>query len=427
LNTLAVRIAALAALACLFAAAPAFADQDEGPSFSWSPSLPYSQDVVTFTSGSTSSSQTWSFGPKATPSTATGRSVNVEFSKGGAYNVTLTAGGDQRVKTVWVLNRKPVAAFTATPAQPAPGQAVTFDGGGSTDADGSVSQWKWDWNNDGEIDATGKTPSHSFARGHRTVTLRVVDDQGATSAPQTLALLVDSPPSAAFLFAPRNPVPGEAVTFTSNASSDGGSIASQTWDLDGDGAFDDGTAASQSFAYAAGSYTAALRVVDDLGVSSTTFQTFTVAAPAPSGDGSHGGGAPAGGEVLGVRRGSGVLSFSPSPFIRIKGHTTGRGARIELFTVRAPSGATVTVRCKGKLCPFKLRKARVSRRSTGVVRFRAVEKMLRAGIVLEVRVTKPGYVGKFTRFRIGRLKAPVRWDGCLVPGRSAPSDCQGGV
>jgi hypothetical protein len=38
-------------------------------------------------------------------------------------------------------------------------------------------------------------------------------------------------------------------------------------------------------------------------------------------------------------------------------------------------------------------------------------------------VTKDGYIGRYTRFRVGKVKPPVRWDGCLMPGATKATDC----
>ena len=72
-----------------------------------------------------------------------------------------------------------------------------------------------------------------------------------------------------------NPTSGPApltVAFTGSGSSDpeGGPLT-YAWDLDGDGQFDDSTAANPSYTYQQiGTYTAALRVTDNQGASSTS-------------------------------------------------------------------------------------------------------------------------------------------------------------
>jgi len=45
--------------------------------------------------------------------------------------------------------------------------------------------------------------------------------------------------------------------------------------------------------------------------------------------------------------------------------------------------------------------------------------------VIELLVTSPGKIGKFTRFRIRRGKAPLRRDMCVAPGSSKPVRCEG--
>jgi PKD repeat protein len=74
------------------------------------------------------------------------------------------------------------------------------------------------------------------------------------------------------------------VQFDGTRSSDpeGGSL-SFAWDLDGDGAFDDSTAARPSYTYAAdGAYAARLRVTDSQGASSTASVTITVGNTPPT-------------------------------------------------------------------------------------------------------------------------------------------------
>ncbi|WP_212719536.1 PKD domain-containing protein [Blastococcus sp. CCUG 61487] len=72
-------------------------------------------------------------------------------------------------------NQAPVAAFTAAVDQ----LALAVDGSGSTDADGTVAGYAWDFG-DGTT-ATGATAQHAYAAaGSYTVTLTVTDDAGAT-------------------------------------------------------------------------------------------------------------------------------------------------------------------------------------------------------------------------------------------------------
>ncbi len=112
------------------------------------------------------------------------------------------------------------------------------------------------------------------------------------------------------------------------------------------------------------------------------------------------------------------LSFDPFPVVRIRGELTPTGARVTLLSVRAPSDARVDVDCTGKDCP-----ARHYRSSGGDHRLRKFERSLRAGTRLQVRVTKPGYIGKYTEFVIRRHAEPKRSDRCLAPGATRPVQC----
>ena len=113
--------------------------------------------------------------------------------------------------------------------------------------------------------------------------------------------------------------------------------------------------------------------------------------------------------------------LTPFPIVRIRGRLTSRGAVITLLSVRAPRGARVAVTCTGgtrRGCPRGLRA-----RTAAAVSFPAVKRHLRAGAALEVRVTRSGTIGKYTRFTIRKGRSPVRRDSCLLPGRSKPSAC----
>lgn len=90
-------------------------------------------------------------------------------------------------------NQSPTASFTTSPSSPLPGESVTFDAGGSSDSDGTIASYDWDFTNDGTVDATGQTTTHSYASaGDYTVTLTVTDTDGATaSSSATVAVRTD--------------------------------------------------------------------------------------------------------------------------------------------------------------------------------------------------------------------------------------------
>ncbi|MBO2460090.1 PKD domain-containing protein [Actinomadura sp. LCR2-06] len=72
-------------------------------------------------------------------------------------------------------NQPPAAAFTSSCTE----LACAFDGSGSSDPDGTVAGYAWDFG-DGTT-GTGAKPSHTYASaGEYTVKLTVTDDKGAT-------------------------------------------------------------------------------------------------------------------------------------------------------------------------------------------------------------------------------------------------------
>lgn len=116
-----------------------------------------------------------------------------------------------------------------------------------------------------------------------------------------------------------------------------------------------------------------------------------------------------------------LLMMTPFPIVRILGQTTRNGARIRILSVRAPASATILVRCRRQRCS-----ARTRRQGRGIrrpVRFKRFERRLRAGTILEVFVGRAGAIGKYTRFRIRRNRAPSRRDLCLLPGATRGSTC----
>ncbi len=88
-------------------------------------------------------------------------------------------------------NQPPTAAFSTTTA----GMTVTVDGSGSTDPDGSVVSYQWDFGDGGK--ASGAKQSHTYASaGTYTVGLTVTDDAGATDrATRSVTVGGSAPPT----------------------------------------------------------------------------------------------------------------------------------------------------------------------------------------------------------------------------------------
>jgi hypothetical protein len=114
------------------------------------------------------------------------------------------ANGAKPAQKVWVdgvkaeragaspTNHAPVASFTVA----ASGLTATFDGGGSSDADGTPLTYAWAFG-DGAT-GTGRTASHTFAAGTYTARLTVSDGALTGTATKTVTLAASPPPSSSF-------------------------------------------------------------------------------------------------------------------------------------------------------------------------------------------------------------------------------------
>ncbi|MCF7890161.1 cadherin domain-containing protein [Candidatus Bipolaricaulota bacterium] len=81
-------------------------------------------------------------------------------------------------------NQSPRADFAYEPSEPEVNETINFYGALSSDSDGSISTYRWDWTNDGRYDTTASAPTstHSFPDYDiYTVKLQVVDDDGGTA------------------------------------------------------------------------------------------------------------------------------------------------------------------------------------------------------------------------------------------------------
>jgi hypothetical protein len=110
--------------------------------------------------------------------------------------------------------------------------------------------------------------------------------------------------------------------------------------------------------------------------------------------------------------------IDPFPVVRISGRFTDKRTKLTRVTVAAPHGARIRVACKGRGCPYKRKAIAVE-----LVRVRALQRTYRPKATIEIRVTQPRKIGKYTRVRTRKGKAPLRIDRCLMPGKTRPVKC----
>jgi PKD repeat protein len=169
---------------------------------------------------------------------------------------------------------QPVAAFSSSCTN----LSCTFDGSGSTDSNGAITSYAWNFG-DGTT-GTGVPPTHTYAAsGTYTVSLTISDNSGfqSTAAKKTF-FVGDQPPTAAFTASCDH----VACTLDGSGSSDtDGTIASYAWNF-GDGSTATGATATHTFP-ATGTYTVTLVVTDNQGVASaaTAHPVSVLAANTP--------------------------------------------------------------------------------------------------------------------------------------------------
>lgn len=96
--------------------------------------------------------------------------------------------GIDRPAGVDETNAAPSAALTHSPSSPSVGETVTFDASGSSDPDGVLVEYRWDFEGSGQVvrTTTGPTADHSYPEaGTFEATVTVVDDDGLTDRATT--------------------------------------------------------------------------------------------------------------------------------------------------------------------------------------------------------------------------------------------------
>jgi hypothetical protein len=230
---------------------------------------------------------------------------------------------------------------------------------------------------------------------------------GSTSAPASVATgtsaAVSHPgaPVAQFKWFPAVPQTGEIVSLVSISTDLASPITGTAWALSSSGPFQAGGVLLTTTFSTPGGHVVRLRVTNASGVSSVATETINViSATAPL--------------------------MQPFPVVRLAGTETSFGVRLGALRVQQlPLGAKISVRCRGRGCPIKFatRVAKAGKHGVSPVEFPRFEQGLRFGVVLEIMVSKPGEIGKYTRFVVRRGKLPERVDMCLNPAGAIPFVC----
>lgn len=255
--------------------------------------LPGTQLQVRFQAVGTSPTElkakVWAIGstePAAWQLTATDSTASLQAAGSVSLRsyISGTATGGTVVTRFGNLIAQPSGSVTAPPANVPPTAAFTqaatfltasFDASTSTDSDGSIASFVWDFG-DG-ASGTGVTTNHAYAAaGAYPVKLTVTDNAGASATKTSTVTVQAPPPNVAPTAAFTTSVTGLALTTDGSGSTDtDGTVSAYAWDF-GDGATATGATASHTYA-ADGTFTVTLTVTDNTGATAVTQKQVTVA------------------------------------------------------------------------------------------------------------------------------------------------------
>lgn len=211
-------------------------------------------------------------------------SVQNTYLQAGSYTVRLDVVDDAGLdaaseQTVTVVGTStdvpPTASFTYTCS------ALTchFDGSGSSDSDGTIVAYQWDFGDNSLTSTSASTIEHTYLQaGNYSVTLKVIDNgkASASTGPQTVTV-TNVPPAASFTVSCSD----LSCSFDGSGSSDSdGTISSYWWNFGDGSSLGVGSTATHTYAQN-GSYGVSLTVIDNGGLNATATQTVTVGPNTP--------------------------------------------------------------------------------------------------------------------------------------------------
>jgi PKD repeat protein len=235
-------------------------------------------DISTAVSPATITSWSWTFGDSATSAS---QNPSHTYGAAGTYTVVLSvidsngSTDDFTLQVVVAANVAPVASFQVSKTLLHCQFTDT-----STDSDGSVTAWDWDFG-DLSVHNTSQNPAHNYvSAGTYTVVLVVTDNLGATSTVSHNVTVVSAgtnPPNASFRVTKTN-----LTVRVTDTSTDDGTITAWNYNW-GDGTTH-ATTQNPNHTYAsAGTYTITQTVTDNDSLTDTATQSVTVSASSSTG------------------------------------------------------------------------------------------------------------------------------------------------
>jgi PKD repeat protein len=167
--------------------------------------------------------------------------IEVTYDTAGTYTPQIRANGDDATTAscgdvVVAENEAPTADYTIDPRPATVGEPVTFDGSASSDSDGEIVEYRWDFDGDGAVEQVSEQPvvEYTFDQdGGYAPTLTVVDDDEATDT-RFGDLVVEADSEVVCLADPQTVEPGDSVTLDASDSE----ANYVEFDVDGDGSYE---------------------------------------------------------------------------------------------------------------------------------------------------------------------------------------------
>jgi PKD repeat protein len=192
--------------------------------------------------------------------------------------VTTNAGMSDSQNLLEIINnRAPIVRITSAPDKGAPNTVYTFDGVQSTDPDGAIVNYQWEFG-DGKK-GIGPIVSHRYGKaGSFNATLMVTDNDDASAIGTVSVKVRDGvAPTAKFSVFPQKGDVNTLYTFDASVSDDpDGSIKKYLWDF-GNGQTATGVTATMQFK-SGGTYFVILTVTDDNGLQNALQKSVDVGA-----------------------------------------------------------------------------------------------------------------------------------------------------
>ncbi len=208
--------------------------------------------------------------------------VTHTYTKTGDFKVTVKCTDNDKLESTKVVmisikdNLSPVAVL-ASPEKGRINTYITFDGSGSSDPDGRIVSYAFDFGDGSEKVSGTAVAVYKFSKtGIFSVTLEVTDNEGSKSSIVKQIEIVDNLPPVATFALPQISTEGEIITADASSSTDAdGKIVKYEFDFGDNSAVQEGMVVNHVFA-TAGNYKVTLKVTDNEGAESTLTKEITI-------------------------------------------------------------------------------------------------------------------------------------------------------